>query len=153
MKSIKNKKKDSAKQIESNDKVLEPMVAYGTFKQEHSVSYTITENFTYNQFKKIAQKAPFTIGQWATLLHISERTLHRYAHDNSTFNGLLVERILLLERFIDTANTNLGKAFKPWLDTQPFSIFPHKVFDILVTHEGIEEAMRIIMRIQYGISA
>jgi AraC-like DNA-binding protein len=157
MKSPKNKKETfeygSKPSLDINMILNEPETAYGTVKHVPSALYVITEDFTYTHFKKILTRAPFTLAQWATMLHISERTLHRYANDNATFNGLLVERILLLERFIDVANEHLGKGFKAWLDAKPFSIYPHKVFDILSTHEGIEEAIRIVMRIQYGISA
>lgn len=58
-------------------------------------------DFRYSSFKAILDKSPFTIGEWAQLLYMSERTLHRYAKDQAAFNGLQIERILVLEEFID----------------------------------------------------
>lgn len=114
----------------------------------------LVKNFTYKDFKKILDKAPFTIGEWADMLFISERTLHRYAKDNSSFNGLQIERILLLEQLIDTGNELFGKeGFKTWLQSAPFSLDSDRVKDKLTTHNGIQDVIDLLGRIQHGIPA
>jgi DNA-binding transcriptional regulator YiaG len=47
------------------------------------------KDFSYSEFKKIADKTPFTQAEWAAMLHVSERTLQRYAKSNSHFAPLM----------------------------------------------------------------
>lgn len=55
-------------------------------------------DFTYSRFKKVYDMAPFSFKDWAGFLHLSERTLLRYASENKSFEGIYIERILMLER-------------------------------------------------------
>lgn len=112
------------------------------------------KDFTYARFKKIADKSPFTLNEWAELLYISERSLHRYAKDESGFNGLQIERILLLETLIDLGNAFFGKdGFRQWLNSRPFSLNGVLVKEQLTTHAGIEEVIALLHRLEHGISA
>ncbi len=114
----------------------------------------ITKEFLYSDFKKIADKAPFTIGEWADILHISERTLHRYAKDNSEFNGMQVERILHIEKLIKMGNELFGKeGFKNWLGFKPFSLQTHKPIEQLTSYQGIQDIIDLLGRMQHGIPA
>lgn len=125
------------------------LVPRKTIKKE-----VLVKDFTYPHFKKIADKGPFTLSEWADLLYMSERTLHRYAKDGSDFNGLQIERILLLEKLIDSGNEFFGQEnFKEWLSYKPFSLNGQKVRDSLFTYEGIQSSIDLIERIQQGIPA
>ncbi|MCH5721184.1 antitoxin Xre/MbcA/ParS toxin-binding domain-containing protein [Niabella hibiscisoli] len=85
---------------------------------------------------------------------MSERTLHRYAKDDGGFNGLQIERILLLEVLIDIGNEMFGQeGFKSWLQSKPFSLNGEAVKNKLATHNGIQEVIDTLGRIQHGISA
>ena len=64
------------------------------------------KDFTYNEFKKIADKSPFTKAEWAALLHVSERTLQRYAKDNCSFAPINAERA---DRKSTRLNSSHGK--------------------------------------------
>ncbi len=113
---------------------------------------TITKDFLFSDFKKISDKAPFTIAEWAMILHISERTLHRYAHENAAFNGMQIERILLTEKLIDMGNSLFGKAgFKLWIHSSVFSLDNKSPKDFLNSYSGIQEVINVIGRIQHGI--
>ena len=68
------KKKDTTKQKSTPNMVEEPIAEYRSIK----ILPTLKE-FTYNEFKKISDKTPFTQAEWAAMLHVSERTLQRYA--------------------------------------------------------------------------
>lgn len=114
----------------------------------------ITKAFLYTDFKKIADKAPFTVGEWAEILHISERTLHRYAKDNSEFNGMQVERILHIEKMIDMGKKLFGiEGFKNWLNYKPFSLNGARPIDMLTSYQGIQDVIDLLGRMQHGISA
>ena len=87
--------------------VQEPAAMYHA-PQRRAAKRVIVKAFHYSDFKKIANKAPFIIAEWAEILHISERTLHRYAKDNAEFSGLQIELILLSEKLIDMGNQVFG---------------------------------------------
>ena len=115
---------------------------------------TLIKDFIYDDFKKIVDKSPFTLADWADLLFISERTLHRYAKDKTGFNGLQIERILHLEHLINIGTSLFGKdGFKQWLQVRPFSLNGVAVKDSLSTHDDIQNVINIIERMQYGIPA
>ncbi len=137
----------------SSSQVEEPAAIYHITPKSSRVE-TLVKDFTYKDFKKILTKGPFTLGEWSDMLFMSERTLHRYAKDDGGFNGLQIERILLLEGLIDTGNELFGQeGFKSWLQSKPFSLNGEVVKNKLNTHNGIQEVIDTLGRIQHGISA
>jgi putative toxin-antitoxin system antitoxin component (TIGR02293 family) len=112
----------------------------------------ITKDFTYKNFKLIADKAPFTLNDWAEIMHISERTLHRYAKENTPFNGLQIEIILLAEKLIDMGNQVFGRdGFKSWMQSSVFSLDNRSPKEFINSYAGLQEIINVIGRIQYGI--
>lgn len=135
------------------NQLTEPAVVYelakNTTKRE-----TIVKEFTYQHFKEILDKSPFTLAEWANLLFMSERSLNRYAKNIGSFNGLQIERILILETLINAGNEMFGKdGFKAWINSRPYSLNGVAIKDRLSTHTGIQEVIEILGRIQHGISA
>lgn len=127
--------------------------------EESSASYQsgtkipALEEFTFKKFQKIANKVPFTQKEWAAILHLSERTLQRYAKDNSSFEGIYVDRILQIEQLI-----NLGlEAFKTaqdlyhWLKKEKYVFNELLNFSSLETTAGIVAITNEIGRILYGV--
>ncbi|MBK7763133.1 MAG: DUF2384 domain-containing protein [Bacteroidetes bacterium] len=150
-------KKNVSKEIPSkqaSDAFREPMLAYSLPIKKATNRQLLVRDFDYHHFKKIADKAPFTIADWADILHISERTLHRYAKENTIFSGLQVELILLSEKLISMGNELFGKdGFKTWLNSSVFSLQNKKPKELLHSYAGIQEVINTIGRIQHGISA
>lgn len=137
----------------ATNKLEEPEAVYYTTPRANRVQ-TLVKTFTYENFKKILNKGAFTLSEWADMLFMSERTLHRYAKDDGGFNGLQIERILLLEVLIDTGNELFGReGFKGWLQSKPFSLNGAVVKSKLNTHNGIQEVIDTLGKIQHGISA
>lgn len=137
----------------STSRLEEPGAVYHIMPKPSQVA-TLVKDFTYKDFKKILTKGAFTLAEWADMLFMSERTLHRYAKDDGGFNGLQIERILLLEALIDIGNEMFGQeGFKSWLQSKPFSLNGEVVKNKLNTHNGIQEVIDILGRIQHGISA
>jgi putative toxin-antitoxin system antitoxin component (TIGR02293 family) len=122
--------------------------------QKNTTRELLLKDFVYQDFKKVANKAPFNLSEWADMLHISERTLQRYAKENTAFNGLQVELILLAEKMLDMGNSFFGKdGFKQWLSSPVFSLSNHKPQKFLNSYAGILDVINIIGRLQHGISA
>ena len=115
----------------------------------------LTKEFTFNEFKKISDKVDLTQKEWSDILHISERTLQRYAKDNSTFNFGVIDRILLIDKVIKKGIEVFGNAidFITWLKNDPVSIEGELGLYSLASFDGITKVLNQLGRIEYGILA
>ena len=111
--------------------------------------------FTYNEFKKIAEKTPFTQSEWAAMLHVSERTLQRYAKNNSSFAPINAERFVQILQLVNRAKKVFGtvEAFYNWIHSHPPMLEGELSFNSLTSHEGIQKILIQIGRIEHGILA
>ncbi len=131
--------------------VNEAAAVYNVSKNSTGVSKT--KIYDYKQFAKVMQKVDFTLADWANLLFISERTLMRYAKADSTFNGLQVERIVLLEKMIDLGIELFGSNFAKWLKKPSIQFNGNTCFAQLYSYEGIQSVINYINRLEHGIFA
>lgn len=129
-------------------KVNEPMLRYKSVKILPSV-----QDFPYKKFEKIANKVPFTQKEWASILHLSEKTLQRYSKDNKSFEGIYVDRILkmqeLIEMGLDTFTS--AEAFYRWLKRDKPMLGIRLTFSDLLSGDGIQEHINAIGRMEHGI--
>lgn len=128
----------------------EPNVFYGNLRTTSAL-----KEFSYNDFKKVADKIPFTLAEWATILHVSERTLQRYAKNNSSFAPINSERITLIEKVLQEAKTTFGNTnkFYDWIRRNPYMLEGNLSIHSLSTFEGIQNVLTQLGRIQHGIFA
>ncbi len=133
-----------------NSKVEEPEAVYYPSKQMR-----LTKDFTFNEFKKIADKVDLTQKEWSDVLHISERTLQRYAKDNSTFNFSVIDRILLIDKVLKKGINVFGDGinFITWLKDEPTSIDGELGLHSLASFDGITKVLNQLGRIEHGILA
>lgn len=131
-------------------KVHEPVVNFMPVKQ-----MPLVKDFNYKEFKKIADKVPFTLQEWSELLHISERTLHRYAKANSSFPFSVVDRILQVDKVIKRGIEVFGNLdkFISWLRSGPYMLEGRLSFQSLRSFEGINLVLTQLGRIEHGILA
>lgn len=134
---------------EDISKVSEPSVTLQSFKKLPAA----LADFPYAKFKKIADKVPFTQSEWANILHLSERTLQRYAKDNKSFEGIYVDRILQLEKLIDKGLETFTDtdAFYRWLKLKKNVLGKELSFESLYYTQGIEDLYIQLGRIQHGV--
>ena len=134
----------------STYKIEEPMAVYRSVKAILQV-----KEFTFNEFKKIADKAPFTQAEWASLLHVSERTLQRYAKNNGSFAPINAERALQIEKVLKEGEFTFGKIenFYNWLKRNPYMLGGNLSLETLTTANGIERVLTQLHRIQHGLFA
>ena len=131
-------------------KVHEPLVSFMPVKQ-----MPLVKDFTYKEFKKIADKVPFTLQEWSELLHISERTLHRYAKANSSFPFSVTDRILQIDKVMQRGTHVFGnlEKFIRWLRINPPALEGGISVHSLASIEGINLVLTQIGRIEHGILA
>ncbi len=151
---MKKKEKITERKLnpEVSNKMEEPMPVYKSVK---TIPQVKVKDFTYDEFKKIADKTPFTQGEWASILHVSERTLQRYAKSNSTFAAINAERALQIDKVLKEAKITFGKIenFYNWLKRNPYMLGGNLSFDSLYSANGIERVLTQLIRIQHGLFA
>jgi putative toxin-antitoxin system antitoxin component (TIGR02293 family) len=132
----------------NTDKVHEPIALYRSVKILPAI-----QDFSYKKFDKIANKVPFTQKEWASILHLSEKTLQRYSKDNKSFEGIYVDRILkmqeLIEMGLDTFTS--PEAFYRWLKRDKPMLGVLLSFTDLQSGDGIQEHINALGRMQHGI--
>ena len=148
-KKVNKPKREFQKSVKGN-KVEEPQMTW--YPSKH---IKLTKEFTYNEFKKISDKAGLTQKEWSEILHISERTLQRYAKNNSTFNFSVIDRILLIDKVFKKGVGVFGNVidFITWLKNDPISIEGELGPHSLVSFDGITKVLNQLGRIEYGILA
>lgn len=148
---IKQKKAQLYKQDEKVNHVEEPEVL---FRKSVKVIPSIN-NFTFNEFKKIAENTPFTQAEWAAMLQVSERTLQRYAKNNGSFAPINAERALQIANVINEGKKTFGNTalFYNWLKRNPTMLERELSIESLTTYEGIMKVLTQLGRIQHGILA
>lgn len=146
MKSIK-KYRDSK---DKNTKSEEAMAPYTTRKKLLTL-----KDFTIHDFKRIAAKVDFTQKEWADILHISERTLQRYFHDNGFFNMGVIDRILQINKVFERGKEVFGsyERFNRWLREKPVMLEGPISPESLSNFDGINNVLTQIGRIEHGILA
>ena len=131
-------------------KVQEPFVNFSPAKP-----FPLVKDFNYKEFKKISDNASFTMKEWSEILHISERTLQRYAKANSTFPFSIVDRILQIDKVLRRGIHVFGSLdkFIRWLRDEPYMLEGRLSLHSLSSIEGINMALTQLGRIEHGILA
>lgn len=138
------------KQKSNTPKVAEPLAVYKTVKIMPQL-----KDFTYAEFKKLADKTPFTQAEWAAMLHVSERTLQRYAKNNGSFAYINAERAMQIAQVAAEGKKTFGKVemFYHWLKKKPLMLEGELSLASLTTSHGIQMILIQLGRIQHGILA
>jgi AraC-like DNA-binding protein len=151
MKNIKKTmEKPAIKKNDPSNKLNDPLVIYKPVKTIPQL-----KDFTYEEFKKTADKVPFTLSEWAAILHVSERTLQRYAKNNGKFAPINAERFYQISQVLAKGKKVLGKTtwFYEWLHSNPPTLEGELSFNSLTTYDGIQKILTQLGRIEHGILA
>lgn len=130
--------------------VQEPVMDYKAY-----VPVVATINFTWKHFEKICARIGFTQREWAQMLHLSDRTLQRYAKDSRPFEGIYVDRILHLDELVQEGLKTFQSpdALLQWLKAPKTIMGQRLAFDALLHRQGIDALIHQIGRIRHGIVA
>ena len=126
----------------------EPMPVYRSIKIIPAVL-----DFPYRKFEKIAGQIAFTQKEWASILHLSEKTLQRYSKDNKSFEGIYVDRILQMQELIKMGLETFTstEALYRWLKRDKPVLGELLTFDSLKSSRGIQLIIDQLGRIQHGV--
>jgi putative toxin-antitoxin system antitoxin component (TIGR02293 family) len=137
--------------------IFNPQVSYGSMDDTNVLSLIeiVRQGIKFSIFNSFAGKSPFSLNEWSTFLHLSERTMQRYKREKRTFDSLQSEKILEIALLYKKGIEVFGNAekFNSWLETENLAlgkIIPKKLFD---NSFGIHLLKDELTRIEYGILA
>jgi len=100
----------------------------------------------------LAKQISLTLEEIAGILHISERTLQRYAPTTlvkTEYADRAIELARLYERGIEVLGS--AKAFNSWVKAPNLALNGEIPFNLLDTRIGFEMVLNILGRIEYGV--
>ncbi len=132
--------------------VSEPLIGYSPTMATRNFAPQ-TGGYTYADFQRITRKLPLTIKEWSQILHLSERTLQRYAQNNTDFDGIYSDRLLQINDLFELGiNTFVsGEAFYDWLKKDKMILGYQLNFSALYSSQGIQLLVDEVGRIQMGV--
>lgn len=115
----------------------------------------IKEGVPYSLFNLIQHYTPFSEADWATLLHISAKSLQRYKQADKKFGNLQSEKII---EMAEVTSAGLGvfgnmEKFRLWLHTPNYALGDLKPMELLGDSYGKDLVIGELTRINYGIFA
>ncbi len=135
----------------------EPLITYATLDDNsaYSLINAIKEGIRFSFFEKLAKNIPFTLREWASYLHLSERSLQRFKKEKGTFNTVSSEKIIeitMLNKYGTEVFGDQAK-FNVWLLTKNVALGGIKPKDLLDSSFGIQLLKDELTRIEHGILA
>lgn len=145
------KKKTSIPKLKKDPFLVEePLALYKSLRVLPSL-----KGFNFPEFKRIADKAPFNQSEWASMLHVSERTLQRYAKGEGSFAPINAERAMQIAQVLEAGKNTFGSTdqFYTWLKSNPSMLEGTLSISSLTSAHGIQMILIQLGRIQHGILA
>ncbi|PSL26749.1 type II RES/Xre toxin-antitoxin system antitoxin [Dyadobacter jiangsuensis] len=117
------------------------------------VARKTVDMFPVERFQALSAKLPFTQLEWAEILHVSDRTLHRYLKEDKAFEGLYAEHLYQLENMADLGLEIFGdaKAFEQWLRTPREVLGETQDFSTLRSFWGVKLICNELGRMEHGV--
>jgi len=136
--------------------VQEPLIAY-ELKESFDSNRLVTlvrEGVQFSVFSKLLKKISFSLQEWSSFLHLSERTMQRYQKENKTFDISSSEKIIQITILYEFGVSVFGNKenFDSWLITKNVAL-GSKPIELLDTVFGIEIINNELIKIEHGIFA
>ncbi len=109
----------------------------------------------YSLFNAIVTTSPFSMKDWSSFLHLTERTLQRYKKEEKPFELPYSERILEVAQLQKRGAEVFGNAaqFNQWLDANIVALGGIKPKSLLDSSFGISLLNQELIRIEHGVLA
>jgi putative toxin-antitoxin system antitoxin component (TIGR02293 family) len=120
-----------------------------------SLTNMVREGVSFTYFNKLSDHIHFGIDEWASYLHLSERTIQRYKKQKKTFDPIYSERIVVIELLYKKGIEVFGdeEKFYAWMDFKSIPLGGVKPKELLDTSFGISMIRDELGRIEHGILA
>ena len=135
----------------------EPAITYNALDDKNAflLINAIKKGISFSFFERLARNIPFSLREWATYLHLSERSLQRYKKEKSTFSPTASEKIIEITMLNKYGIEVFGEQekFNTWLNTKNIALGGIKPKELLDSSFGIQLLKDELTRIEHGILA
>lgn len=114
----------------------------------------IRAGIPFSLFDLIKLSTPFTESDWANILDLSSKSLHRYKAENGfSFKPAHTEKILEMAELTKVGLGVFGTmdAFKLWLNTPSYALGGMKPMELLLDSFGKNLVLDELIRVEHGI--
>jgi len=115
----------------------------------------LREGVPFPYLTTISNRINFTLEDWSSFLHLSERTIQRYKKDKKAFDTIYTEKIIQIDRLYKRGAEVFGdeENFHTWMETKSIPLGSVKPKELLDTTYGINLVADELGRIEHGIFA
>ncbi len=135
----------------------EAAVAYNILDDSNAYSLiqAIKQGISFSLFEKLSRVSQFTIRDWSSILHLSERSMQRYKKEGGTFGSVSSEKIIEITMLYKFGVEIFGDKdkFNNWLSIKNVSLGGAKPKELLDTSFGMGLIKDELTRIEQGILA
>lgn len=143
--------------MEENNVLNEAAITYHASNNKDALFLfnAVKHGIKYSLFNALAVKSPFTINEWTSFLHLSERTMQRYKKEKTTFDPVTSEKILEITLLYKLGIEVFGSSekFASWLERKNATIGNRKPKELLENSFGIDFLKDELLRIEQGVLA
>jgi len=106
-------------------------------------------------FHNLSDRINFSLEDWSSFLHISERTIQRYKKERKPFDTIYTEKIVQIDLLYKKGADVFGSEanFQTWMETISVPLGSVKPKELLDTTYGINMVADELGRIEHGIFA
>lgn len=125
--------------------------------EEDSVAMVnmLREGVEFTYLNSISDRINFTLEDWSSYLHLSERTIQRYKKERKPFDTIYSEKIVQIDLLYKRGVEVFGNEdnFHTWMATKSIPLGNIKPKELLDTTYGINLVADELGRIEHGIFA
>jgi putative toxin-antitoxin system antitoxin component (TIGR02293 family) len=125
--------------------------------EEDSVAMVnmLREGVAFTYLNSISDRINFTLEDWSSYLHLSERTIQRYKKEKKPFDTIYSEKIVQIDLLYKRGVEVFGNEdnFHTWMATKSIPLGNIKPKELLDTTYGINLVTDELGRIEHGIFA
>jgi putative toxin-antitoxin system antitoxin component (TIGR02293 family) len=107
----------------------------------------------FQVFSMLVSRSPFSLSEWSTFLHLSDRTMQRYKKEKRSFDPPQSEKIIEIAILFNKGREVFGDEtkFNRWLETENIALGKIAPKDLLDSTFGISLLNDELGRIEHGI--
>jgi putative toxin-antitoxin system antitoxin component (TIGR02293 family) len=137
-------------------KTMKPVKKY-KYPDEDSLEVVnmLREGVAFPYLSSISDRINFTLEDWSSFLHLSERTIQRYKKEKKPFDTIHSEKIVQIDLLYKKGADVFGSEenFHTWMETKSIPLGGVKPKELLDTTYGIGLITDELVRIEYGVLA
>jgi putative toxin-antitoxin system antitoxin component (TIGR02293 family) len=133
-----------------------PLKKYPVFDDDSDgMVNMLREGVAYPYFNSISARINFTLEEWSSFLHLSERTIQRYKKEKKPFDTIYSEKIIQIDNLYKRGEEVFGNEqnFHTWMETKSIPLGGVRPKELLDTTYGINLIADELGRIEHGIFA